>query len=801
METIRGIATRLFNRNEETGNVFALISYDSPNGPVNAAMRANAPDLQEGDYFVADGMWTSSTYRGKPQEIFSARFLRPHIPETQLGALRWFLGIFDDRRHGVTESSAKAFVEKLGDKAALICERDPTKLIGISKAPHIHGDAILRDWGRRVSGRRAVRLLEDAGIDRRAIDSLLDAYRDSAFDMLQEDPYKAARVPRFGFSNADLVGSNMGIDSLDARRISAAVLESLNQARAQGDTAMAMNEVADILQGKFGIDQKSVIEFVATHIGNRRLPFVLERANGRILAMPRDLHEAELSIARNAIQKLSKGRKNGYTAVDSVLSKVFQKESFARFDSIQREAVAMALREPLSILSGGPGTGKSTVTEAISEAAEAMESGPILLCAPTGKATKRLEEASGRSATTLHRLLEAKENKRTGGSDFGRNAANPLPSKCFVVCDEASMIDAITMQALIEAMPSDGRLLLVGDRNQLSSVDAGSVLSDLLTAKLDGNQLIPCTELLNVYRQSRGSSIAGGAAEIRDGTVPYMTNQFDGSLILYEHSGQEIMERIKWIVMDRLIGRLRLRPTQFAVLVPQAPGPIGTWAINKELSRLLNPKGMNIPGISRSSDDKPEMPIPRVGDRVMLTENDDAADVMNGDMGTIIAAFSKKSGNVDRPHIRIDFDCGKTVEYPAALWRRLSLAYAITVHKSQGSQYAAVVMPVSSMHENMLDRSILYTGWTRAKQALFLVGEREAIQSAVDNVEKSKRNTRLREYLANEAMALGYLPSKPSAPTPPKLDVPAVKPAIRMGFRPNTRTQSTQEETLPGMSR
>ena len=783
METIRGIATRLFNRDEETGNVFALISYDTPSGPVNASMRANAPDLKEGDYFVAEGTWKPSTYRGKPQEIFAARFVRPHLPETKLGAIRWFLGIFNDRQHGVTEESVKKFVAAMGDGVAIACEKDPQKLVGVSTAPAQYKEAILRDWGRRVSGRRAVRLLEDAGVDKKAIDSLLDAYRDSAYDLLNSDPYKAARVPRFGFPNADRVGTSMGIDALDARRIAAAMLESLNEARSQGDTYMPMSDVADILQRKFKVDQQSVLAFVLAHLNDPKLPFVLEKKDNRVFVMPRDLYEAERSIARNAVRMLSTGRKNSEAAIDKVLSKVFEQEKFARFDEIQRSAVAMALREPIAILTGGPGTGKSTVTEAIAAASEMLEGGPILLCAPTGKAAKRLEEASERSANTVHRLLAAKENRRTGGTDFGHNASNPLPPGCFVVCDEASMLDAVTMRALIEAMPPDGRLLLVGDRNQLPSVDAGAVLSDMLTTVLDGVGIVPRTELLNVYRQSRGSSIAGGAAEIRQGAVPYMTNKFDGSLILYEHSGTDILERIKRIVVDVLIGKARQKPNQFSVLVPQAPGPIGTWAINRELSRMLNPKGREIPGVVVGNEHNRDKPVPRVGDRVMLTENDDAADVMNGDVGTIVDAFMKKSGNAERPHIRIEFDCGKTVEYPAALWHRFDLAYAITVHKSQGSQYASVIMPVSSMHANMLDRSILYTGWTRAKQALFLVGEREAIQAAVDNVEKSKRRTRLAEYFLREASTMGYVPRNRIAAAPATKPVSAAKPPLRMGIR------------------
>lgn len=773
METIRGIAIHVLSRSEENGNVFARIRYETPNGLVDAKFSGISPDLKVGDCFVADGDWQENTYRGNKDYVFRARSVRPDLPATKAGAAVWLAGIFDKDRHGVTAQSIQAFVNAKGDAVASLCERTPELIVGISTSPGTFKTAILQDWGRRLSGRRAVRLLEDSGVGSKAIASVLDAFRDDAFDVLKADPYRASRVPRFGFSNADLVGAKLEIAQKDDRRVTAAVLEVVEESRTSGDTYLTVQDLSDRLKASFAIDEATTIAYLQKYGRSTEIPFVIDTRAGRLVVMSREIFIAERNIAKAIAGMLKTGRSNDPTKAKSVVAGIMAQDKFQKFDSIQRSAVEMAVSQPISILTGGPGTGKSTVTEAITAAAKKLDGANILLCAPTGKAAKRLEEASGQAATTLHRLLEAKENKQTGGSVFGRNRNNKLKGGCFVIVDEVSMNDVILMAGLLEAMPPDGRLLLVGDRNQLPSVDAGAVLSDLMNARTadDAGYIVPRTELLNVYRQSRDSNIATGAAEIRDGAVPFMTNEYRGGLTLYEHETSGIIDRIKWIVGEVLMGqRLRYQRHHIAVLVPQAPGAAGAWEINREMSKLLNPSGRAIPGVVRGGDDDPAMPLPRVGDRVMLTENDDGNDVMNGDVGTIVDCVQKAGANGERPFVRIDFDCGKTVEYPASMWRKFILAYAITIHKSQGSQYPAVIMPVTSAHERMLDRSILYTGWTRAKSMLFLVGEREAIQAAVDNTEKSKRKTRLAEFLTKAATDLGLSPAvkAPAAAAPAK---------------------------------
>ena len=815
MDTIRGIVTKVLKRDEATGNLFADVRYEAASGPLEAKLGGFSKELSIGDYFLAQGDWkeTQSSGRFKPQPLFRAKTLRPDLPSTKEGAVRWIEGMFDEARHGVTPQTVKAFVDRHGDKVAHACEQTPELIAGVSKNPEMFKAAILKEWGRRVSGRQAVRLMEKAGVDRRAVSSILDTYRDRALEIIRTNPYQASRVKHVGFGNVDKIGREIKIDAKDDRRVAAALVEVLSSYRSEGSTWARLGEVGDRMDAAFQIDTKTATAYVIAHMRSPSAPFVVEQRNGAIAAMLRELRDGELAIAKRACEMLAQNRSGDRERVEKVAKALFAQEKYAKFDEVQRAAVMTALNEAFSILTGGPGTGKSTVSEVIVMGAKRLGVTRVLLCAPTGKAAKRLEETTGEKAMTVHRLLEAKMDAETGGTSFKRNAKNPLPSGCLVLCDESSMLDVTTARALFEAMPSDGKLILVGDRNQLPSVDAGAVLGDLLTAKgPDGAPAVPSTELINVYRQSRDSEIATGAAKVRQGELPFLSKKPLNGLVLYEHDSSDIVKRVRWVVQDICQKVLRLRPHQIAVLSPQAKGTAGTWEINRVMSEVMNPGGKPIPGAFLTSDDDPSMPVPKVGDRVMLTENDDENDVMNGDVGTILESMEKATPNGGkRNFIKVHFDCGKDVEYPTSKWRTLILAYAMTIHKSQGSQYHAVIMPVTMAHVNMLDRSLLYTGWTRAKNMLFLVGEREALEKSVSTTDASARNTRLAEYLEKGALEAGLrrtpeprtsssigLAPKPAAPATVQPSAPPRRSVRAMPIR--VPTPPSDEDGTPAPS-
>lgn len=757
MEIARGIIKKILKRDEETGYLFAESRFETENSTFIAKISCFAKDIAVGDYFVAQGEWQDVAAKGRypAYKMFRSKTIQSDVPHTVEGMREWFTNIFTPEKHGVTLSSVNGFLTKYGVKSVVACEKNPEILVELSSSK-VFRDAILKEWARRISNRKAQQLMERAGVDKKAILSIRDTYLDRTYEVIKKDPYIASRLKNVGFGNVDKIGVKLDIGKNDDRRVSAALVEVLTQIRNDGSTYASLQLVGDRIDAMFGIDTRTIASFIVRSVNSRDSIFDIEERDGSFIVMLRELHEGEKNISEKVSFLLKNGMVHDKDAIKKITDQVFKSsDKFSKFDEIQRNAVNNSLVHSVSILTGGPGTGKSTVSEVIVKCLKKIGDGEIFLCAPTGKAAKRLQETTGENAVTIHRLLEAKEIPGHIGSHFGRNDNNKLPSGCTVLVDEASMIDVPTMSGLLNALPSDGKLILVGDKNQLPSVDAGMVLSDLLTSvDSNGDLIVPSSELVNVYRQKHDSQIAVGAAQIKDGILPFMSNQPNGGLVLYEMGSDSIVDYMKKFVQKVCIEKMRVKSSSIAILSPQSKGVAGTWEINRVLSEMLNPNGRPIPGVFRTVDDDVNMPILRVGDRVMLTENDDENDVMNGDVGTIVDAYSKemKSGG-SRNFMKLFFDCGKEVEYPVSRWRQFIMAYAMTIHKSQGSQYPVVIMPMTMAHESMLDRSLFYTGWTRAKNLLCLIGERDAIEKSVSTLNVLLRNTHLKRYLQS---SFGY---------------------------------------------
>lgn len=774
METQSGIVTQVIWRKEGSDRAILAVRYEGTSGLVPGRVAMDARDIAVGDWYTAQGHWKEETYRNEKRYLFQAKNFRPDLPASADGAREFLSRIFTPHQHGVTAERVAAFVQRHGPACCRLAEQNAALLLELTADQGRFRDRILTDWARRISNRRAVVLMEGAGVDKPSIGRILDAFRDTTWEVLRANPYRVSRVPLVGFENADRIGGVLKIPKDDRRRLDAAFTWLMDEAKAKGSTAVSADALVRMTGQKFEFAPEMAKTWLKDAAARRDAALVVDRsASGFVVQLP-ELFRAEAYIARAGVRMIAQGRCNDPHAVETRLDEMMARPEYARFDPVQRRAIATAAGQPLSILTGGPGTGKTTVTKAIADLAESIGEGEIILAAPTGKAAKRMQEATGRTATTIHRMLRAEEEKRTGGSIFRVNRENPLPPGCFVIVDEASMLDVETMGAIFDAMPADGRLLLVGDRNQLPSVGAGNVLADLLHAARDGGPVVPATELVNVYRQKANSAIAIGAAQIKDGLVPPMDKIMKGGLCLLEETGPRLAGRIAHLM--RVGGfvreKLGLDPKRdVAILCPQAPGPGGAWEINRRLSAELNPEGRAIEGVAHGPDDKSDMPLPRTGDRVMMTENDDENDVMNGDVGTILDAVERDGVNGRRTMIRVAFDChadtGQVVEYPATRWRSLILAYAVTVHKSQGSQWPCVMLPMTMAHENMHERSLLYTGWTRAEDTLLVIGEREAVEYAAATVKSKDRGTRLREFVERVAEEHGLAPWRGPVPAEP----------------------------------
>jgi exodeoxyribonuclease V alpha subunit len=775
MESIRGIVTHvLFPRTpeQENGRVLFMAQYETQDGLVSGKFGGRARNVRIGDCLLGEGEWDDKNVRnGKPDVMFKAARLRAEMPRTAAGADMFLRMCLNDSEHGIPPSRLQELVKAQGPGVLRRASEKPEMLVALSRDPARFRKAILASWASRTQGDQAISLLEESGLETRTIERILAELSERPLQSLQENPYRVARLPGVGFDNADRVGRRLGFRPDDRKRLTAAVCEVLrreaegNDNDISGSTSASLDTLVAGLSTVSRIDRPLLLDFLrdAARRDDHELGIYQMGPDQPPVAALLRYYIAEVDIQSGVQSLLSSGRRNPEAQVSGAARTLFEQEDFRRFDAIQRTAVEMAATEPLSILTGGPGTGKSTVMDAVARLCKQMDRGKLFLAAPTGKAAKRLEETTGKPAQTVHSLLMAQGSESEGGPPrFKRGKSNPLPRGCMVVVDEASMLDAETAAALFNAMPPDGRLLLVGDRNQLPSVGAGSVLGDLLSAEVGERRVVPSVELVNVYRQSKDSGIAKGAALIRDGLLPELGIDDRGGVSFQDMPASQLVASIVRAVCDELPTQVldpkfpnkRLDPLRdVAVLCPMAKGPGGTWEINTALAKRLNPSGVPLPGVASGDGDDPKMPVPKSGDRVMLTKNDSENDVMNGDIGTIVGPGCSATG---RPTIRVKFDSGKEVEYPAARWRRLILAYAGTIHKSQGSQYPVVIMPMSAAHGRMLERTLVYTGWTRAQKRLILMGDRGALEQGVKTYKGDQRSTLLRRFLAALLPGTGF---------------------------------------------
>lgn len=803
MESIQGAVIKILKKNEVGHPVFMTIQYETVGGFVQAKLGGLAPSLKEGDWFSASGDWSENYYRGVKEHIFRSKLIKADLPSTVEGMRIFLQGIFNAQNHGITPDRISDALDKHGLDFLREAEKDPGRLVGLSTAPQRYEQAIKAEWQRRIQPFQAVSLMETSGVEKRAMDAILYAYHGEALSVLKKDPYQVARIPSVGFPNADKIGNTLGISSEDSRRISAALSDILYDLQSKGSTYAPFSIISEEIKKYQGLNLGVVSDFMISAIqeGNADISVTLVDDTPVIQLKP--LLRAEVKVAREVARRLGGGRKNSRQKVNQVVGSVLAQEKYAKFDSIQRAGVYMGLTESVSILTGGPGTGKSTVMEAVAEAAEKLGETSIFLVAPTGQAAKRLRETSKRPTSTIHSLLRAQEDKRTGGSIFRVNRSNPLPRGSFVIIDETSIQGVETLAAILDALPEDGRLLLVGDENQLDSIEPGAVLRDLLAARINGRRLVPATILQNDYRSKNKAGISRGAREIKEGRVPKMDSKVRNGVVFFETPAEKITDMIKALVAGPIQNQLNFDPVRdVGILSPQAPGYAGTWEINRALGKELNKSGARIPGVFHGQNDDERLPLPRVGDRIVQTKNDFSNHVVNGDTGVITGVRNEMVNGKPRTLIDVEYDSlhpetGEPIRmsYPSALWRNLLMSYAGTVHKAQGSQYPVVIIPVTMEHQHMLDRTLLYTAWTRAQNMVMVVGETEALEWAVSRLKSEERHTRLQRFIEDCAKEWNIQPATDYVknatandnppPPPPRMPMPVPQmPSATMRPRP-----------------
>jgi exodeoxyribonuclease V alpha subunit len=564
--------------------------------------------------------------------------------------------------------------------------------------------------------------LAEQGFSATRANRILEAYGLNAIQTIRSDPYALARDIRgVGFATADQVALRLGVAADSVQRIGAAMAEILREAAESGDTALPLADARTRLGQLLAVAPETVADAIERELGAGRL--VRLEVEGQQLLMLAEFDRAERTIS-DRLAGLRQGLPPWPPSDSAAALARCEAALGVELSQSQRAAIELAIHSRLLVITGGPGTGKTTLVRGIL-AAVAGDGLRVMLAAPTGRAARRLTESTGREARTLHRLLEADPER-----GFRRNRGRPLEAE-LVIVDEASMIDTQLMAGLLDALPSEVALLLVGDVDQLPSIGPGQVLADVIASGA-----VPVIRLTEIFRQAAESGIVRNAHRINGGELPTFSRSEDGPGDCYGirvSGADDAQAKLLDLILHRIPDRFGLDPVNdVQVLTPVNRGRSGTQALNELLQEHLNPAPPLVltRGQSRLA----------LGDKVMQLENDYDREVYNGDVGRI-TAIDPRAQTLE---VTID---GRRLSYAADELDRLAVAYAVTVHKAQGSEYPAVVVPLLRQHGRMLRRNLLYTAITRARRLVVLLTEPEVLERAVRDVSDLRRTTLLRRRL------------------------------------------------------
>ncbi len=793
VETIRGCVTRLSEKRENaTDNWrFAQVLYEGTGGLTPVSVKGQFPLLaQVGEWFTFEGRFVADKSRNaRPgDEVFDFKKIRPDLPTTKRGVEELLVSTFSFSHHAADRGTIRSFVERHGDHAALKAEDNPELLLEISHKPDVYRDAILNSWSKRVAARKPLRFLKQANVSDEVANAIIRYHKDCALDEIEKNPYGLITIRGVTFNEVDKIGRHLKIPSDDHKRVAAGLLDCISVAEEDGHTYVTA-DVLEKLKDERNITLDQIVGFAKSGKRADDTGVLIASSNGKAVIQSAQMAKWENEIARRLTYLLKRAENEPRADIDVVTDRVLAQSKYAHFDDIQKNAVRTCAREPVSILTGGPGTGKSTVTEAIVEILTQVSDGPVLLMAPTGKAAVRLAETTKRNdVQTVHSSLMSTGEE--GDGDFGRNKSNPFPKGSVTIVDEASMLDTRVFAALLNATPDDAKILLVGDRFQIPSVSPGQVFGDLINTVASNGARVPCAELINVYRSQKDSQISTGAVEVKNGTfdIGRLDDVIRGGIAFYETRNEaivtKVVEIIRKIKADRRYDPLK----DVAILCPMRDHAGGTHEINRALQAELNPKGQPISFLENleAAMKGKNGPAPRIGDRVIMTKNIKTKEVANGDVGIIVSATipgKDQNGQAVKGSVTVEFDTGRKVTFTMSEARDLQTAYAITGHKSQGSQYPCVILPLSTSHKNMYSRTLFYTMWTRSKNNLFLVGNEQAFWGHMASISSQSRNTRLPELLSKSFQEL--TPTK--AMMDCKVDLTPLKP---LADRPASAAQA-----------
>ena len=714
MDTLTGVVENITFQGQ---NEYVVFRLKTEQGFVVVAGNVGAP--LPGEDVEVSGSWTVHPRYGRQ---FRGEALRRVTPAT-LPAIERFLG--SGAVKGIGPAMAQRMVARFGLKTLDILEREPRHLLEVEGIGPKKLAMIIESYSAKAELRELMLFLESHGIPGAYARRIHAVYGDSSVRVVEEDPYRLAEeVDGIGFRIADRIALACGAEAAGYERIAAGIRYALLGTADAGHTCVPEDILVQAAAKELGSDSYAVAEVLSQLL--RQGSLAMEDAPAGALIYPDHLYHAERLVAERLLE-LRDTAKRLREADVAALTEKFEREKGIQLAQAQREAVQAASSHGVLVMTGGPGTGKTTTVQAVLNVLS-MQGCKIVLAAPTGRAAKRLSEATGREALTVHRLLEATGSRGGGRAMFGRNEENPIDADVIIV-DEVSMMDILLMYYLLRATPDGCRVVLVGDVDQLPAVGPGSVLKDIIRS-----ETTPVVRLTEIFRQAGQSPIVVNAHRINRGRFPDVRSSRDFQLreVVDDEAAAALVVQL---CREELPGEGIDVGRDVQVLSPMHRLACGVENLNKVLQAALNPPVRGKKEITASGK------IFRVGDKVMQTRNDYDKGVFNGDIGRI-ADMDDEMVLVRYPEDDVPYD---RTELDA-----LAPAYAMSVHKSQGSEYPVVILTLVNGHYIMLQRNLLYTAITRAKQRVILVGTSEALRTAVANDRTRRRHSLLAERLRRE---------------------------------------------------
>lgn len=738
MAAVKGFVEKIKYRNEDNG--YTVLSITGADDGEEYILVGTFSYISEGEMIEAEGHMTEHPIYG---EQMSVERYELKAPEDMVSMER-YLG--SGAVKGIGAALAARIVKKFKADTFRVMEEEPERLSEVKGISEKMAMAIAEQVEEKKDMRQAMMFLQGYGISMNLAVKIYQEYGPAMYGVMKENPYKLADdIPGVGFKMADEIASRVGIFTDSDFRIKSGILYTLLQATSNGHTYLPEEELSALAAELLRVDPASIEHHLMDMQMDKRL-MVKQLTGGGRAVYAAQYYYTELNTAK-MLHDLNIVGSEPEEKIRESLLKIQQQKSI-ELDDLQIQAVIEAVNCGLLIVTGGPGTGKTTTINTIIRYFE-MGDMEILLAAPTGRAAKRMKEATGYEARTIHRLLELTgmpgEKNQNMGMHFERNEENPLDTDVLII-DEMSMVDIHLMHALLRAVNVGTRLILVGDMDQLPSVGPGNVLRDMIES-----DCFHMVKLKRIFRQAAQSDIIVNAHKINDGEKISLGKPSEDFLFVKRGDPNSIINAMLTLVKKKLPGYVNARVTDIQVMTPMRKGALGVERLNEILQDFLNP----------SSPDKKETEAGqttfRMGDKVMQIKNnyqivweirnhygipvDKGAGVFNGDMGIIsdINTFAEL--------LTVEFDEGRMVEYSFKQLEELELSYAITIHKSQGSEYPAVVIPIYNGPRMLMSRNLIYTAVTRARHCVCLVGVPEMFQYMVDNAMEQKRYSGLKDRI------------------------------------------------------